>query len=168
MGIIGAHAIIYSKSAEADRAFLQDVLGFGGVDVGGGWMIYGLPPGEVAVHPSDENDVHELYLMVDDLDEFLADMDARHIVYTDPSQQGWGMLTSVSLPGGGKLGVYQPRHASPPPMKVKAAAAKQPAAKKAAPAKKAAAKPAAKKPAPAKKAAAKPAAKKPAPPKKRR
>ena len=112
--LIGAHAIIYSQSPELDRAFLRDVLGLAGVDVGGGWLIFGLPPAEVAVHPSDRNDIHELYLMCDDVEAFRAQM-ANEGVACDPVQnQGWGLLTQVTLPGGGKLGVYQPRHARPP------------------------------------------------------
>jgi hypothetical protein len=144
--ITGAHSIIYSKSPDADRAFLGDVLGFPSVDVGGGWLIFGLPPSEVAVHPSDANGAHELYLMTDDVKAFVAAMKKRKIATSPVQSQGWGLLTQVTLPGGGKLGVYQPRHARPEPITL---AAKKPAARK----------PAAKKPA-AKKAAAKPAAKK--------
>ena len=112
--IIGAHSILYSKDAEADRAFLRDVLKFPFVDAHEGWLIFGLPPSEVAVHPSEENDVHELYLMCDDVEAFLADMNARGVVCGPVHNQGWGLLTHVMLPGGGKLGVYQPRHARPP------------------------------------------------------
>jgi len=112
--IIGAHSIIYSKNSEADRAFLKDVLGFPYVDAGDGWLIFRLPPAEVAVHPSVENDVHELYLMTDDVEALVASMEKRGIEATPISQQGWGMLTQVTLPGGGKLGIYQPLHESPP------------------------------------------------------
>jgi hypothetical protein len=133
--IIGAHSIVYSKNTDADRAFLRDVLKLPGVDVGGGWLIFGLPPAEVAVHPSDENDVHELYLMVDDVEAFIRDLASRGVACGPVRNQGWGMLTEVALPGGGKLGVYQPRHARPKPMRVKAAppakARKRSAAKKA-------------------------------------
>ena len=111
--IIGAHSIIYSKNPDADRAFLRDVLKFSNVDVGGGWLIFGLPPSEVAVHPSDENDVHEFYLMCDNVEAFIADMKKRNINCGPLHNQGWGILTQVILPGGGKLGVYQPRHARP-------------------------------------------------------
>jgi len=115
--ISGAHSIIYSTDAEADRAFLRDVLKLPHVDVGDGWLIFGLPPAEVAVHPSQKNDVHEFYLMCDDLDAFIATM-KRHRVAVDPVQdQGYGLVTELRLPGGGKLGVYQPRHARPKPMK---------------------------------------------------
>ena len=134
--ITGAHSIIYSKKSEEDRAFLKDVLKFPYVDVGHGWLIFGLPPSEVAVHPSDEGGTHELYLMCDDIDAFVSDMKKRRIT-TDPVQnQGWGLLSSVTLPGGGKLGVYQPRHARPksPGGAPKATRTKKPKAK--APAKK--------------------------------
>jgi hypothetical protein len=116
--IIGAHSILYSRNSDADRAFLRDVLGFPSVDVGGGWLIFGLPPAEVAVHPSDENDVHELFLMVDDVKAFIADMKKRRIACGPVQSPGWGVLTHVMLPGGGKLGVYEPRHARPKAMKV--------------------------------------------------
>jgi hypothetical protein len=111
--IIGAHSIVYSKNPEADRVFLRDVLALTSVDVGGGWLIFGLPPSEVAVHPSDRNDVHELYLMCDDVGAFVAEMQRKGITCEPVQNQGWGMLTQVRLPGGGKLGVYQPRHARP-------------------------------------------------------
>src|SRR6185503_14729887 len=107
--IIGAHAIIYSTNSEADRAFFRDVLELSHVDVGGGWLIFGLPPAEVAVHPAEENDVHELYLMCDDVMSFIAQMKSRKVACTPVRQLGWGVLTEVVLPGGGKLGVYQPR-----------------------------------------------------------
>lgn len=116
--IIGAHSIIYSKDPDADRAFLKDVLQLPNVDVGHGWLIFGLPPAEVAVHPSDENDHHELYLMCEDVQAFIADMNGRGVVCGPVHDQGWGVLTHIILPGGGKLGVYQPRHARPESMKV--------------------------------------------------
>src|SRR6267143_1249559 len=105
--ITGAHSIIYSKNPEADRDFLRDVLQLTNVDVGHGWLIFGLPPAEVAVHPSDKNDVHAL---VDELTK-------HRVAACDPVQdQGYGLFTRVTLPGGGKLGVYQPRHARPKAM----------------------------------------------------
>jgi hypothetical protein len=119
--IIGAHSIVYSMSPEADRAFLRDVLAFPSVDVGDGWLIFGLPPAEVAVHPSTKNDVHEFYLMCDDVEAFVETMKTRNITCEPVQSMGWGMLTQVRLPGGGKLGVYQPRHARPKPMSAKAA-----------------------------------------------
>ena len=116
--IIGAHSIIYSKDSDADRAFLRDVLGLPNVDVGGGWLIFGLPPAEVAVHPSDANDLHEFYLMCDDVESCAAEMKKRDIVCGPVQDQGWGVLTHLTLPGGGRLGVYQPRHARPKAMTV--------------------------------------------------
>ena len=114
--IVGAHSIIYSKDPAADRAFLRDALGLTSVDVGEGWLIFGLPPSEVAVHPSGENDVHELYLMCDDVTGFVGGMKKRGIDCGPVMNRGWSLLTEVRLPGGGKLGVYQPRHARPKPM----------------------------------------------------
>ena len=126
--IIGGHSIIYSKGPEADRAFLRDVLKLTNVDVGDGWLIFGLPPAELAVHPSNENNVHEFFLMCDDVQAFLADM-AKHHIACDPAQdRGYGLVTQVTLPGGGKLGVYQPQHARPKAMSAKPA---KPAAKRA-------------------------------------
>jgi len=122
--IIGGHSIIYSRNPEADRAFLRDVLRLSNVDVGGGWLIFGLPPAEVAVHPSEKNNVHEFYLMTDDVEAFIADMKSSRIACGPARNLGWGVLTEVSLPGGGKLGVYQPRHARPKPMTVKKTAKK--------------------------------------------
>jgi hypothetical protein len=111
--ITGAHSILYSTNPEADRAFFRDVLRLPSVDVGGGWLIFGLPPAEIAVHPGDENDVHELYLLCDDVEAFVAEMRGRGIACGPVQSPGWGLLTQLSLPGGGKLGVYQPRHARP-------------------------------------------------------
>lgn len=107
--INGAHVILYSQDAEADRAFIRDVLGFSGVDAGGGWLIFQLPPAEVAVHPADSPS-HELYLMCDDLGETLAGLAARGVAVSAPQDAGGGTRASVTLPGGGKLGIYQPRH----------------------------------------------------------
>ena len=83
------------------------------VDVGDGWLIFGLPPAEVAVHPSDRNDVHEFYLMTDDVDALIVELDKHDVACSPVQDEGWGLLTQVTLPGGGKLGVYQPRHARP-------------------------------------------------------
>lgn len=115
--IIGAHSIIYSTSPEADRAFLRDVLKLPHVDVGGGWLIFGLPPAEVAVHPSDKNDLHEFYLMCNNVEAFVAEMQKRGIACGPIQDTGWGLVTELTLPGGGKLGVYQPRHARPMAMR---------------------------------------------------
>ena len=110
--ITGAHSIVYSKSPEADRAFLRDVLGFPAVDAGGGWLIFGLPPAELGIHPG-ENGRHELYLMCDDVAAFIGEMKRRNIACGEVRDEGWGLLTQVTLPSGGKLGVYEPRHARP-------------------------------------------------------
>jgi hypothetical protein len=113
--IIGAHSILYSASPDADRAFFRDVLGMANVDVGGGWLIFALPPAELAVHPSDTNGVHELYLMCDDIEAFIAEMKRYDVACDAIANPGWGLLTRVTLPGGGKIGVYQPRHSRPKP-----------------------------------------------------
>ena len=126
--ITGGHSIIYSKQPEADRAFLRDVLRLPNVDVGGGWLIFGLPPAELAVHPSERNDVHQFYLMCDDIEAFVTGMKKGNVSLTPVQDQGWGLLTEITLPGGGKLGVYEPRHARPKPMPMKAApSARKPA-----------------------------------------
>jgi hypothetical protein len=114
--IIGSHSIIYSKDSAADRVFLKDVLKFPNVDVGDGWLIFGLPPSEVAVHPSEKNDVHEFYLMCDDVEALVAELQERKIACDPIHDLGWGLITQVALPGGGKLGIYQPRHARPTAM----------------------------------------------------
>lgn len=114
--ITGAHSIIYSKNSEADRDFLRDVLQLTHVDVGRGWLIFGLPPAEVAVHPSEENNQHEFYLMCDDIEAFVAEMKEKHVTCGPVQDMGWGLLSQLTLPGGGNLGVYQPRHARPKPM----------------------------------------------------
>jgi hypothetical protein len=114
--ITGAHAIIYSTNPDADRAFLREVIGLPHVDVGHGWLIFGLPPSEIAVHPTDKNATQELYFMCDDVEAFVSQMKAREVACGPVMNQGWGLLTQVTLPGGGTLGVYQPRHARPAPM----------------------------------------------------
>ncbi|MEO5820658.1 MAG: hypothetical protein ABIT71_09135 [Vicinamibacteraceae bacterium] len=111
--IHGAHVIVYSKDADADRAFFRDVLKYESVDAGHGWLIFALPPAEVAVHPSEENDVHEFFLMCDDVHAFIADMKQQRVECSRLDEQRWGSITRLTLPGGGKLGVYQPKHASP-------------------------------------------------------
>jgi catechol 2,3-dioxygenase-like lactoylglutathione lyase family enzyme len=108
--INGAHVIIYSQDADADRAFIRDVLGFAGVDAGGGWLIFKLPPAEVAVHPVDGVGSHELYLMCDNLNATVEQLAAKGVTCQPVSDQGWGLLTSIRLPGGGDLGLYEPRH----------------------------------------------------------
>lgn len=109
--ISGAHVILYSQDADADRAFIRDVLGFPGIDAGGGWLIFTLPPAEVAVHPADGPPRHELYLMCDDLDSQLGEFRAKGVEITRPvSQQRWGKLTAVRLPSGAELPLYEPLH----------------------------------------------------------
>jgi len=114
--ITGVHTIIYSTDPEADRDFFRDVLKLTNVDVGEGWLIFGLPPSEIAVHPSSENDIHELYLMCEDVKVFVDEMTKHGFACSKITDQGWGLLTQLTLPGGGELGVYQPRHARPKPM----------------------------------------------------
>jgi catechol 2,3-dioxygenase-like lactoylglutathione lyase family enzyme len=120
--INGAHVIIYSQDADADRAFLQEVLGLTGVDAGGGWLIFGLPPAEVAVHPADEGGRQELYLMCEDVAGLVATLSARDVPCAPITDQRWGLLTEVTLPSGAKLGVYEPRHARPAPPRAAGAA----------------------------------------------
>lgn len=111
--IHGAHVIIYSKDAEADRAFFRDVLKYESVDAGHGWLIFALPPSEVAVHPADKNDAHELFLMCDDVHQLIAEMGKKKVKCSPVDEQRWGSITRLVLPGGGTLGVYQPKHPSP-------------------------------------------------------
>ena len=123
--INGAHSIIYSSKPDSDRAFLRDVLKLPSVDVGGGWLIFGLPPAEVAVHPSDSDGTHELYLMCDDINAFVAAMGSHDVACSPVLNRGWGLLVELRLPGGGNLGVYQPRHARPKSLEVRKTAAKK-------------------------------------------
>lgn len=111
--IHGAHVIIHSKDAEADRKFFRDVLKYPFADAGHGWLIFALPPAEIAVHPSDKNDVQEVYLMCDDVHALVDEMKKHRIECSPVEEQRWGSITRVTLPGGGKLGVYQPKHPSP-------------------------------------------------------
>ena len=109
--ISGAHVILYSKNAEADRAFFRDVLGFNSVDAGHGWLIFALPPTEAAFHPSGENDVaHELYFMCDDLMATMESLKDKQVKCGAVKEERWGSLTTISLPGGGEIGLYQPKH----------------------------------------------------------
>jgi hypothetical protein len=108
--ITGAHAILYSANAEADRAFLRDTLGFPHVDAGHGWLIFALPPSEVAVHPSEDNGAHELYLTCDNLKATIKALKAKGVACGEATEQRWGTLTHIHLPGGGQLGLYQPKH----------------------------------------------------------
>lgn len=108
--INGAHVIIYTTDADADRAFFRDVLEYPSVDAGHGWLIFKLPPAEVALHPAAEGS-HELLLMCDNLEQTMADLSARGVEFVRPvERQPWGVLTSFRLPGGGEVGLYEPLH----------------------------------------------------------
>jgi catechol 2,3-dioxygenase-like lactoylglutathione lyase family enzyme len=112
--IIGAHSIIYAADADRTRAFVRDVLGFSNVDAGHGWLIFKLPPGELGIHPVEPSDSgrHELYLMCDDIEATVKDLKARGVEFEgDVINAGFGLLATLIVPGGGKLGLYQPRHA---------------------------------------------------------
>jgi catechol 2,3-dioxygenase-like lactoylglutathione lyase family enzyme len=111
--INAAHVVIYTKQPEADRAFFRDVLGFPSVDAGHGWLIFALPPLEAAFHDSPKNDQHELYFMCDDIEATLRDLKARHVGVSKISEERWGKLASFTLPGGGRIAIYEPKHASP-------------------------------------------------------
>jgi predicted enzyme related to lactoylglutathione lyase len=112
--ITGVHAIIYSEQAQAAREFFRDVLGWDSVDAGHGWLIFALPPAELAVHPDGGPDRHELYLMCDDLDATLGELRAKGVEpVEDVTAQRWGRTTAIGIPGGGRIALYEPAHASP-------------------------------------------------------
>jgi catechol 2,3-dioxygenase-like lactoylglutathione lyase family enzyme len=111
--INGVHVVIYSKDAEADRKFFRDVLQFPSVDAGHGWLIFAMPQAEAAFHDAENNDKHELFLMCDEVATTLKDLKAKEVKVSDVSEQRWGKLASFTLPGGGKVGIYQPKHARP-------------------------------------------------------
>ena len=117
--INGVHVLIYSKKAAADKKFFRDVLKCPNVDVGGGWLIFGLPPTELAFHPSPDVISQELYLMCEDIHQFVAEMKKHDIECRKISSQAWGLHTKLILPSGAKLGVYQPKHERPKPMKAR-------------------------------------------------
>ena len=108
--IFGAHVIVYSKDAAADRIFFRDVLGFASVDAGHGWLIFALPPAEAAVHPMDENGGHELYFMCDDLKTEISALEEKGVRCSDVQEARWGSITKIRLPGGGVVGLYEPKH----------------------------------------------------------
>jgi catechol 2,3-dioxygenase-like lactoylglutathione lyase family enzyme len=108
--IFGAHVIVYSRDADADRAFFRDILGFPSVDAGHGWLIFALPPAEVAVHPTDGDGSHELYFVCDDLAAEIAALAAKGVECSDVEEARWGSVTKIRLPGGGEAGLYQPKH----------------------------------------------------------
>jgi catechol 2,3-dioxygenase-like lactoylglutathione lyase family enzyme len=108
--ISGTHVIVYSKDASADRAFFRDVLGFASVDAGHGWLIFALPPAEVAFHPSEESGRHEFYLMCDNLNAEMTALREKGVKCSDVQEVRWGSITMIRLPGGGEVGLYQPKH----------------------------------------------------------
>jgi len=108
--IFGAHVIVYSEDPSADRAFLKDVFGFASVDAGHGWLIFALPPPEVAVHPSENDHRHELYFMCDDLRAVLLALANKGVPYSEVQEARWGSITKIRLPGGSEIGLYQPKH----------------------------------------------------------
>ena len=109
--ITGVHALVFTRDAEAVRAFVRDVLGFPSVDAGGGWLIFAPPPAELAAHPAEESGAHELYLMCDDIDATVQELEGKGVEFATPvSEQGFGRTTRLKLPGGGELGLYEPRH----------------------------------------------------------
>ena len=110
MAISGAHLIVYSSDPGADRDFFRDVLHYPHVDAGGGWLIFKLPPAELAVHPSDSSHDHELYLMCDDLQETMASLQDSGVVFDPVTDARWGHLTRFTLPGGSQVGLYEPLH----------------------------------------------------------
>ena len=108
--MFGAHVIIYSKDAAADRVFFRDVLGLPSVDAGHDWLIFGLPPAELAVHPAEEDVGHELYFMCDDLNAEIAALRDKSVSCSGVEEARWGSVTKIQLPGGGEVGLYQPKH----------------------------------------------------------
>jgi hypothetical protein len=113
--ITGAHSIIYSRDADEVRAFLRDVLELPSVDAGHGWLIFALPPAEVAAHPTEGAGRHELYLMCDDIGATVEELRAKGVEFTRAvAEERWGLVTAIRLPGGGELGLYEPKHPRPP------------------------------------------------------
>ncbi len=108
--ISGAHVVLYSKDADADRAFFRDVLGFRSVDAGHGWLIFALPAAEAAFHPGEQNGTHELYLLCDDVKAEMESLKKRGVTCSPVHKERWGSITRIDLPGGSKLGLYQPTH----------------------------------------------------------
>lgn len=108
--ISGAHIIVYSNDAEADRSFFRDFLGFNSVDAGHGWLIFALPPAEAAFHPSDKNGPHELYFMCDNLKSEMAALAKKGVTCSAVHEERWGSITRIQLPAGGEIGLYQPKH----------------------------------------------------------
>jgi catechol 2,3-dioxygenase-like lactoylglutathione lyase family enzyme len=111
--INGAHIVIYSKDAEADREFFRDILRSPSVDAGHGWLIFAMPPLEAAFHDADGSDRHELYFMCDNIASTLNDLRSKNVKVSEVNEQRWGKVASLTLPGGGKIGIYEPKHKSP-------------------------------------------------------
>lgn len=109
--LTGAHIVVYSKNADADRAFFKDILGFRSVDAGHGWLIFAVPAAEIALHPDDENNKHEMYFVCNDIKTQVAMLKRKGAQIAELSEQQWGTLTRISLPGGGDIGLYEPKHA---------------------------------------------------------
>jgi catechol 2,3-dioxygenase-like lactoylglutathione lyase family enzyme len=108
--ITGAHVIVYSKDPDADRSFFRDILGFSSVDAGHGWLIFAMPGAETAFHPAEKNDLHELYFMCDDLRAEMESLKRKKVSFTPVHEERWGSITEMKLPGGGEIGLYQPKH----------------------------------------------------------
>ena len=108
--IFGAHFVIYSRDAEADRAFFRDVLGFSSVDAGHGWLIFALPPAEAAIHPAEGSDRHELYFMCADLEATMSSLRNTGVQFSEVQEARWGSIARLRLPGGGEVGLYEPKH----------------------------------------------------------
>ena len=111
--IRGAHLVLYSTNAEADRAFFRDVFNYPFVDAGHGWLIFALPPAELAVHPAEADARHELYLMCDDLTAEMRALAEKGVPCSEVEEARWGSVTKIRLPGGGEIGLYQPKHPLP-------------------------------------------------------
>jgi len=109
--ISGAHVMIFTRDEAADRAFFRDVIGIPCIDSGGGWLIFKLPPAELGIHGGERNDFHQLYLMCDDLDAVIARLAGAGVTCSEPFGARWGRATGIPLPGGGKIGIYEPGHA---------------------------------------------------------
>jgi catechol 2,3-dioxygenase-like lactoylglutathione lyase family enzyme len=113
--ITGVHAIVFTKDVDGARALLQDALGLASIDAGDGWRIFRLPPAELAPHPADQPGPHGLYLMCDDIEATLDELERKGVSVLGPvTDEGWGLLTAIQIPGGGELGLYEPRHPTPP------------------------------------------------------
>jgi catechol 2,3-dioxygenase-like lactoylglutathione lyase family enzyme len=108
--INGSHVVLFTKDAEADRAFFRDILQMPAVDAGGGWLVFALPPCEVALHPDAGNERRELYLMCDDLATTVERLEGQGVICDAPTEESWGITTQIHLPGGGLIGLYEPRH----------------------------------------------------------